>query len=345
MSRRWELQVGIGVALVVLLMWRARVWELGDTLRGFDPWVAVLVVLLNLPAIGILAIRTHFVLRRLGYDASPVSLAPVSALGNVAAIVTPGAAGDVIRAPFLKSHYDVSYSDSVATIVYERSYSFCILCLSTGLVAAWRITPDALKTVIPIAGLIILVLPLLGAIPLVWLGAWALGRGEDAPWLLRPLVRALTVAEGRWVQSLARLMKDLRLSVIFAGLTIAIFATVVCQLWLIADALSVRLSAGEASLAVGGSIAAGIASFLPLGLGVLDWTMTALLENAGATVATATAAAILYRAMNSLPAGVLGVASYAYLVVRLRRTSAEALPEGGEAASASDPLSDTATGG
>jgi uncharacterized membrane protein YbhN (UPF0104 family) len=131
-------------------------------------------------------------------------------------------------------------------------------------------------------------------------------------------------------------MKDLRLSVIFAGLTIAIFATVVCQLWLIADALSVRLSAGEASLAVGGSIAAGIASFLPLGLGVLDWTMAALLENAGATVGTATAAAILYRAMNSLPAGVLGVVSYAYLVIRLRRTSGGPLPEGGEAASAGD---------
>jgi uncharacterized membrane protein YbhN (UPF0104 family) len=129
-------------------------------------------------------------------------------------------------------------------------------------------------------------------------------------------------------------MKDLRLSVIFAALTIAIFATVVGQLWLIADGLSVHLSAGEASLAVGGSIAAGIASFLPLGLGVLDWTMAALLENAGATVGTATAAAILYRAMNSLPA-VQGVAS-AYLSSGWR-TSAEALPEGGEAANAGDP--------
>lgn len=334
--RRWELQVGVGVALVALLLWRAHVWDLGNTLRGFDPWVAVAVVLLNLPAIGLLAVRTHFVLRRLGYDASPLSLAPVSALGNVAAVVTPGAAGDVIRAPFLKGHHAVSYSDSFATIVYERSYSFSILCLSTALVAVWGVAPDALRAVIPVVGLVVLVLPPLAAMPLLWLAAWAGKRGAGGPWLLRPLARALTMAEGRWVQSLARLMRDLRLSVLFAALTIVIFATMVCQVWLIAGSLSVHLSAGKASLALGGSVAAGIASFLPLGLGVLDWTMAALVENAGASVATATAVAILYRATNSLPAGVLGIASYVYLIARLRGREAEAAPDGGATAGATD---------
>jgi uncharacterized membrane protein YbhN (UPF0104 family) len=336
MSRRWELQVGLGVALVGLLMWRARIWELGDTLRDFDPLVAVIVVLLNLPAIAILAVRTHFVLRRLGYDASPLSLAPISALGNVAAVVTPGATGDVIRAPFLKDHHSVSYSDSFATIVYERSYSFCILCLSTGLVAAWSVAPNASRAVIPVIGLAVLALPPLTAIPLLSLSAWAGRTRPGGSLALRPLVRALNVAEGRWVQSLAKLMKDLRLSAIFAGLTTLIFATMVCQLWLIAGSLSIHLSAGEASLALGGSVAAGIASFLPLGLGVLDWTLAALLESAGATVGSATAVAILYRATNSLPAGLLGVAAYAYLVVRLGRREAEATLDAGATAEATD---------
>ena len=327
--RRWELQVGVGVVLVTLLLWRARVWELGNTLRGFDPWVAVLVVLLNVPAIGILAVRTHFVLKRLGYDASPISLAPVSALGNVAAVVTPGAAGDVIRAPFLKSHHAVSYSDSFATIVYERTYSFCILCLSTLLVAGWRLGPGALRPVIPVIGLAVLVAPLLAAAPLASLGRWATRTGTHAPRPLRPLVRGLNLAEGRWVQSLTSLARDVRLSVLFAALTTLIFACMVGQIWLIAGSLSVNLSAGQAALAMGGSVAAGIASFLPLGLGVLDWTMAALLENAGASVGTATAVAILYRATNSLPAGVLGVASYAYLVIRLRRTGVETTLDAG----------------
>jgi len=330
------LQVGVGIALVVLLLWRARVWDLADTLRDFDPLVAVVVILLNVPAIGLLAVRTHFVLRRLGYDASPVSLAPISALSNVAAVVTPGATGDLIRAPFLKEHHAVSYSDSFATIVYERSYSFCILCLSTALIAVWSVAPIGLRVVIPLAGLVVLVAPALAAIPLVWLGAWAASTRSTAPWVLRPLVHILNVAEGRWLESLAKLMKDLRLSLLFAPLTTAIFATVVLQLWLIADSLSVRLSAGEASLALGASMAAGIASFLPLGLGVLDWTMAALLENAGATVGSATAIAILYRATNSLPAGLLGVVAYAYLVVRLGRGEGEPSTETGESARAPD---------
>jgi hypothetical protein len=49
--------------------------------------------------------------------------------------------------------------------------------------------------------------------------------------------------------------------------------------------------------------------------------------------------AILYRATNSLPAGLLGVAAYGYLVVRLGRAPREpqeSAPEGGTTASASD---------
>ena len=338
MSKRW-LQVAVGVALIGLLLWRARVWELGDTLRDFDPFVAVLVVLLNLPTIVLLAVRTHFVLRRLGYEASPLALVPISAVGNVAAVVTPGAAGDVIRAPFLKDHHAVAYADSFATIVYERSYSFFILCSSTALIAVWNVVPNAVRIAIPAVGLLVLAAPALVAMPLTSLGAWAARSSSGCPWCLRPIMHILNVAEGRWIASLTRLMKDWRLSLLFAALTVSIFAMIVCQLWLIADSLSVHLSAGEASLALGTSVAAGIASFLPLGLGVLDWTMATLLQNAGATVGTATAVAILYRATNSLPAGLLGVAAYGYLVITLGRTphaEVESLSEGGAAAGAGD---------
>jgi uncharacterized membrane protein YbhN (UPF0104 family) len=322
MNRRW-LQIALGIALVGLLLWRARVWELGNTLRGFSPATGILVVLLNLPAIIILAFRTRLVLRRLGYDASTLSLTPISALGNVAAVVTPGATGDIIRAPFLKGHHAVSYSDGLATIVYERAYSFSILCLSTALVAAWNVAPTPLRIVIPFLGLPVLALPRVAAGPLLSLGAWAGGASTTRSWALRPLVRALNLGEGRWLRSLATLMRDLRLSLFFAVFTLAIIALVVLQLWLIADSLSISLSAGEASIAVGASIVLGIASFLPLGLGVLDWTLTALLERAGAAVASATAVAILYRATITLPVGLLGVLAYAYLIAKLGRADSD----------------------
>ncbi|MGA2286232.1 MAG: lysylphosphatidylglycerol synthase transmembrane domain-containing protein [Dehalococcoidia bacterium] len=325
MNRRW-LQVGLGIALLALLLWRARVWELGDTLGGFGARAALFVLLLNLPAIGLIAVRTHFVLRRLGYRVSPLALAPVSALGNVAAVVTPGATGDIIRAPFLKGHHAVAYSDSFATILYERTFSFCILCLSTLLVVLWDLAPHALRFAIPVIGLIVLAVPPLAAMPLLSLSAWA-GRTKSTRLWQRPLLHALNLGEGRWAQSLASLMRDLRLSLIFAVLTIGVFATMVLQVWLISDSVAVRLSAGEACIALGASVAAGIASFLPLGLGVLDWTMTAIVQQAGATAASATSVAILYRATSSLPAGLLGLLGYAYLVIRLRRAESEPSPE------------------
>jgi uncharacterized membrane protein YbhN (UPF0104 family) len=93
MNKRW-LQIALGAILLGLLLWRTRVWELGDTLREFSLGTGIIVVLLNLPAITILAFRTRLVLRRLGYDASTLSLIPISAVGNVAAVVTPGATGE-----------------------------------------------------------------------------------------------------------------------------------------------------------------------------------------------------------------------------------------------------------
>ncbi len=318
--RKRLLQITLGVALVALLFWRARVWELGDTLGDFSPVTAAVVVLINLPVIAALAFRTHLVLRRLGYDASTLSLIPISAVGNVAAVVTPGATGDIIRAPFLKGHHAVSYSDGFATIVYERAYSFCILCLTTALIASWNVVPTPLRIAIPFIGLPALVLPSMAAMLLASLGAWASRTSTTTFWGVRPLAHALNLGEGRWVQSLATLMRDMRLSLLFVSLTITIFAAVVLQLWLIADSLSISLSAGEAAVATGASVVVGIVSFLPLGLGALDWTLTALLEHAGASVASATSVAILYRATNSLPAGLLGVIAYIYLVVKVGRT-------------------------
>jgi hypothetical protein len=35
MRRRW-LQITVGIVLLALLLWRARVWELGDTLGEFS---------------------------------------------------------------------------------------------------------------------------------------------------------------------------------------------------------------------------------------------------------------------------------------------------------------------
>lgn len=314
---RWWLQVAVAAALLGLLLWRVEVWELGDALRQFDPWTALAVVLLNAPAIAILALRTHLVLRRLGYKVSMFSLLPVSAIGNVAATLTPGASGDIIRTPFLKDRHAVSYADGLAMIVYERAFSFAILCTATGLVALWAVVPVAARPAVPLAGLPLLGLP------------WALGallrpltRPGGRPGLLRRILGIASDPGERWLSALALVLRDLRLGLLFAALTVTVFASMALQLWLIGASLDAQLSPREAALAMGAGSIAGIVSLLPLGLGALDWTVTALLEQAGATLATAAAAVLLMRAMVTLPGGLIGLLAYAYLVVWLRRREA-----------------------
>jgi hypothetical protein len=316
---RWWLQVAIAAALLGLLLWRVQVWDLGDALRQIDPWTALAVVLLNAPVIAILALRTRLVLRRLGYDASMLSLLPVSAIGNVAASLTPGASGDIIRTPLLKGRHAVTYADGLAMVVYERASSFAILCAASGLVALWAVTPAAVRPAVLLAGLPVLGLP------------WALGtllqrtadsRSGALPGFLDRLRRTADGRGERWLSALALIMRDLRLGLLFAALTVTVFASMALQLWLIGASLDAQLSPREAALAMGVGSVAGIVSLLPLGLGALDWTMTALLEQAGATLATAAAAVLLLRATVTLPAGLIGLLAYAYLVVWLRRREA-----------------------
>ena len=321
---RWWLQVTVAAALLALLLWRVKVWELGDALRRFDPWTALAVVLLNVPTIALLAVRTHLALGRLGYDASVPALLPVSAIGNIAAVLTPGAAGDVIRTPFLKGRHAVSYADGFATIVYERGFSFAILCVATGLVALWAVAPAAARPFVPAAGVLLLGLP--------WTAGTLLERltGSEG-WLARRLRVARNRAGGageRSLSALVALARDLRLGLLFAALTVTIFTLMTLQLWLIGASLDADLSPREAALAMGVGSVAGIISLLPLGLGALDWTMTALLEQAGATLSTAAAAVLLLRATVTLPAGLIGLAGYAYLVVWLRRKEALTSTEG-----------------
>jgi uncharacterized membrane protein YbhN (UPF0104 family) len=167
-------------------------------------------------------------------------------------------------------------------------------------------------------------LPLLGV-------PWALGTllrrlidsgGSPLPGPLRRFLPTVGARGGRWLSALALVMRDLPLGLLFAALTVTVFALITLQLWLIGASLDAQLSPREAALAMGVGSIAGIVSLLPLGLGALDWTMTALLEQAGATLATAAAVVLLMRMTVTLPSGLIGLLAYAYMVLWLRRREA-----------------------
>ncbi|HEY4632899.1 MAG TPA: hypothetical protein VIH00_03195, partial [Candidatus Limnocylindrales bacterium] len=76
--------------------------------------------------------------------------------------------------------------------------------------------------------------------------------------------------------------------------------------------------------ALGIAITVGVVSLLPFGLGSTDVVLVALLGVLGLDVATATATVFGYRLVATLPQGLVGVASYAWLSARLPAGGARA---------------------
>ena len=90
---------------------------------------------------------------------------------------------------------------------------------------------------------------------------------------------------------------------------------------LVAAALGRDLDPAVAWGALGLGIVAGVLSLLPFGLGSTDLVVAGLLGVAGIPPEEAVAIVFGYRVISTLPLGLLGVASYAFL--------SAALPAGG----------------
>jgi len=148
--------------------------------------------------------------------------------------------------------------------------------------------------------------------PLTGLGVLPLGAlaGRERWAATRVYLRRLDVA-------IARLVGDARTLLAFAAACAAIFTVTTVQVILVGRAVGVSLEPLAAWGALGLATTAGVASLLPFGLGATDLTLAALLGVAGVPPPQAAAIAFGYRLVSTLPLGLAGVASYAYLSASL----------------------------
>jgi uncharacterized membrane protein YbhN (UPF0104 family) len=104
---------------------------------------------------------------------------------------------------------------------------------------------------------------------------------------------------------------------VFVALTAGIFAVYTAQLLLVGRAVGVELEPLAAWGALAISMTIGVLSLLPFGLGTTDLALAGLLGVAGASPAAALTMTLGYRLVSTLPLGIAGVASYAWLSARL----------------------------
>lgn len=305
----------ISVALLALVAVRSRAWELGDRLGNADVRLILLAVALDVVIVVAWAARSSDLLAGAGRPVPVGPLIPMTAFANTINNVTPGSVGELVRLYLLRAHHAVPYTTGAAVVVVERVVAIGLLGASAAILwAAW-----SLRLWPPLT---------IGALLVVALSPSVVYRiGIRPTALLRLLPLGAVVGRERWAMAgrslervdaaVAGLLIDPRRALAFAGWTAIVFASYTGQLMLVAAAIGRDIDPAAAWGALGLGIIAGVLSLLPFGLGSADLVLVALLGVAGVPAAEAAAIAFGYRVVSTLPLGLAGVASYAFLSARL----------------------------
>ena len=305
----------ISVALLALVAWRSRAWELGDRLGDADVRPILLAVGLDVVILLAWAARSSDLLAGAGRPVPIGPLVPMTAFANTINNVTPGSVGELVRLYLLRAHHGVDYVTGAAVVVVERVVAIGLLAVSAAILwGTWwlGIWP-------PLA---VVALGLLAILPSL---VYRIGLRPTA--LLRYMPLGAIVGRERWAAAgrglqridaaVARLLVDPRRALAFAAWTAVVFASYTGQLLLVAASIGRHIDPAAAWGALGLGIMAGVVSLLPFGLGSADLVLVGLLGVAGVPAAEAAAIAFGYRVVSTLPLGLAGVGSYAFLSARL----------------------------
>lgn len=313
--RRPIVWLPVSIGLLVLLIWRSRLWEAGAQLGRPDVAPVASAVGLSIVVALLWAIRSADLLAAAGRPVGILPLVPMTAFANTINNLTPGSAGEVVRMYLLRAHHDVGYATSGAVVFIERVGAIGLLGATALL--AWSTWAGLLPPAVALAlAAIVVVAPglaiRLGVRPLALVAGLPAGRlvgadrwGRFGAWLRR--VDA----------TVAGLIGSARHLAAFVVLSVAIFATYAAQLLLVGRAVGVELDPLAAWGALGLATIVGVLSLLPFGLGTTDLTLVALLGAAGVGPLQATAMTFGYRLVSTLPLSMTGIASFAFLSARL----------------------------
>jgi glycosyltransferase 2 family protein len=313
--RRPIIWLPISIGLLVLLVWRSRLWEAGDVLEGLDGRLVVASVLLSILIAMLWALRSADLLAAAGWRVSIRQLVPMTAFANTINNLTPGSAGEIVRMYLLRAHHGVDYTTSGAIVFIERVGA--IGYLSSTAVLAWltwsRVLPGPAAVVL---GIVLVVGPGVayrsGLRPLAMVGRLPLGR-------LVGVSRWERIGEwlGRVDRTVALLIGSPRHLLAFVAVSGLIFLVYTAQLLLLGRALGVDLDPLAAWGALGLATTVGVLSLLPFGLGTTDLTLVALLGVAGVAPTSAVAMTFGYRLISTLPLSLAGIVSFGWLSARL----------------------------
>lgn len=313
--RRPIVWVPVSIGLLVLLVWRSRLWEVGSQLGPTDASPVAGAIALSAIVALLWAIRSSDLLTAADRPVGIAPLVPMTAFANTINNLTPGSAGEVLRMYLLRAHHDVDYTTSGAVVFIERIGAIGLL--GTTALLAWLTwagwLPPAIATGLALAVVVVPGVAARGGVcPLSMIGGLPVGRLVGADRWIR-IAGWLRGVDAR----VAGLIGSPRHLLAFVALSVCIFATYTAQLLLVGRAVGVDLDPLAAWGALGLATIVGVLSLLPFGLGSTDLALVALLGVAGVGPLQATAVTFGYRLVSTLPLSLVGIASFVFLSARL----------------------------
>jgi hypothetical protein len=292
----------IGPILLVAVIWRLddkdALWR---TIRNADGLVLAGAVLLNVPVVHFKVERWRDLLAARGYH-YPLGRSYAAVLSSLyLGMLTPGRVGDVLRIQYIRREIDVPYTEGLAATLMDR---FCDLYVLAAVVALGTVHfASALNS------------------DLVYMSWVAVAIAFFAPTLFllkgpaELFTHALSRLTVRWHTSLNALLEALRAMVgrallVAIPLTIASFAIVYAQGWVIACAMGIDLSYLDVASLLATTSLLGLMPISVSGVGVRELFLALVFPALGLLAAEGVAFGLLVFVCNYLAVVLAGFVAW-----------------------------------
>lgn len=289
----WLLRL-LGPALLVLFLANANLGELWLTLRDASLWPIVLSVLLMPPFVLIKAWRWLRLMRELGLRLDFPTAAALYTVGLFYGATTPGQAGDLLKAVYLRDRGQ-PLAPAMLSVILDRLFDLLIMAaLATlGIFALGQLLPsrELQGAVVAVMGISLAVLTVLlvARRPREWALTVALPR----------LAPRLQASLGRWNSQLRSLSLSPSLIVELGLLSLGSAFFTFLRLWLLFLALDLGLV--PLYVVIGASALIAVLQVLPIsiaGVGVRDAVLIAILLPYGYQAEQALTLSALFLLLN-----------------------------------------------
>ena len=206
--------------------------------------------------------------------------------------ITPGKVGDLFKAYFMQKKYAMNFFDGVSMIFYERFFELMILILTASGIFF-----------IELRGVSVLILELSAA--LLLLLALFYYKSDYFMKILEKMVIHLPVIKTSEVNFHINKLPFMNILMVFI-ITFISLALEFARLWVVALAFGFFLNPLQVSIVFSLAIVAGLISQIPLGIGIMEGSLTYLLQEMGVDPISSVSIVLTDRIISMYYALILG---------------------------------------